>query len=183
MNLDSTHIKILKDIKSFTKVKKYRGMLPSKLALFNQDRKFDELLEAGLVQRLYVTTACGSESLYFKLTDNGHGFLDSLSPEELCADECPREYGDEEDDYLTTDQASILNDIYHYSKITKHGGIMPTELLGEFDSRIINALFSKGCLIRVKADMGRSRKRKGLMLSEKGLRLLLFFTHDREPAS
>ncbi len=174
MRADATHAAILKDVAAFSKIKRYRGMLPTRLVMYQDQIKIDELLEAGFIERLNVSMPCGSEHTLLKLTDAGSEAVkvldrpdaDSPAKQELVSQE-PEACRVLEN--LNEEQMDILNDVFHYSKIKRFGGMMHYDELSIYDVKNVNILFARGFVIRVKADLGSGKKRKGLILSEKGL--------------
>ncbi len=183
MQFDNQHLKILKDISAFSGIKRYRGMLPAKLAVFHNPAKVEELVEEECVERIVISLACGSERVMLKLTDHGHELLEELLPlyEEVAREEEINAPCDEQASEpppaseLTKTQCILLSDVYHYSKIHSFGGLMPVEILDAYDPRDVSSLSGNGYLIHVKAEMGKGKKRKGVILSDKALRLLQHF--------
>lgn len=177
MHIENQHFEILNDIAKFADVERYRGMLPAKLALCYDTRKVEELIEANLVERVFISFSCGQESQLLKLTEQGRTALEDLcdpggedpaqprgkkiliQPKPECAE-------------LTPEQMQIMSDILHYSKIHRFGGLMPHTETTVYPPRDLNILFARGFVIRVKAELGSGKKRKGLILSDKGLRCL-----------
>lgn len=178
MQLDAQHVEILQDIIVFSSVERYRGMLPSKLALCHDQRKIDELVAADLVERMEMSYPCGQESTMLKLTETGQIVMDNLAREGAhIVQPRPRQERHEvaipsECQGLSDQQWQILQDIFHYSKISRFGGIMPNDETENYPPRELNQLFALGFIIRVKAEIGTGEKRKGYILSDKGLRCL-----------
>jgi DNA-binding PadR family transcriptional regulator len=179
--MDEAHLKILQDVAAFARIRKYRGMLPSKLALFYDEGKIQELLAGGCLERIHVTYACGSETTFYKLTDKGQDCLKALKDKGLEAEPAPAAphppppAGAEartEDEELSKDQLILLGDIYHSSQMHRHGGVMPADELEHCQVKDLNTLFGLGYIIRVKVETGSGQKRKGYILSDKGLRYL-----------
>ncbi len=182
MQLDAEHLKALRDVAAFGRIKRYHGMLPAKLAMFLEESKLKDLLQAGYIERLHVSFSCGSETKLLKLTDKGEELVARLRAEGTLEDTSPpvtagttppnqSEAGEEHRpalEPLTREQLIILNDIYHFSKITRFGGIMPLDKLKEYAAADINTLYGRGFIIRVKAEVGAGAKRKGYILSDKG---------------
>lgn len=183
MQFDNQHLKILKDISAFSGIKRYRGMLPAKLAVFHNPDKVEELVEEECVERIVISLACGSERVMLKLTDRGHELLEELLPiyEEVAREEdidapCEEQASEPPPaSELTKTQCILLSDVYHYSKIHSFGGLMPFEILDAYDASDVSSLSGNGYLIHVKAEMGKGKKRKGVILSDKALRLLQHF--------
>lgn len=187
MQFDQQHFKILKDINAFSGIKRYRGMLPAKLAIFHDASKVEELVDEECVERIVITFACGSERVMLKLTERGHDLLEELLPiyeeavEEVDMEAaCP---GQEEEtpvvevkrvpaSNLSKSQCILLSDVYHYSKIHSFGGLMPSDILETYSPKDISSLSGNGYLIHVKAEVGKGKKRKGVILADKALRLL-----------
>lgn len=183
MHFDHQHFKVLKDISAFSGIKRYRGMLPAKLAVFHNPDKVEELVDEECVERIVISLACGSERVMLKLTERGHELLEELLPiYEEDAKEGEQEASDAGPDAepppateLTRAQCILLSDVYHYSKIHSFGGLMPADVLEAYDPKDTSSLSGNGYLIHVKAEMGKGRKRKGVILSDKALRLLQHF--------
>jgi len=177
MKLDTQHVEILQDIASFSSIERYRGMLPAKLAMCHDQRKINELVAADLVERMEMSYACGQEAVLLKLTESGEEVMDDLATNgsrgltlrrkvqepRQCEPECLT---------LSREQWQIVSDIYHFSKIRRFGGIMPSTEADNYPPRDMNQLFALGFVIRVKAEIGTGEKRKGFILSDKGLRCL-----------
>ncbi|QJT10446.1 hypothetical protein [Oceanidesulfovibrio marinus] len=189
MQFDQQHFKILKDINAFSGIKRYRGMLPAKLAIFHDAGKVEELVDEECVERIVITFACGSERVMLKLTERGHDLLEELLPvyEEAAKEADLGEVCSEGEDSqvvevkrtptssLSKTQCILLSDVYHYSKIHSYGGLMPSDILETYSPKDISSLSGNGYLIHVKAEVGKGKKRKGVILSDKALRLLQGF--------
>ncbi len=174
MKLESQHIEILKDIESFSDVARYRGMLPASLAMCYSESAIEELVQAQFIERMFISYSCGKESRFFKLTDQGRAELHWLNqggPHDADA----RKKGSQRNpdcDELTEEQLQIMSDILHFSKIHRYGGLMPQSETEIYPPQELNRLFARGFVIRVKAELGSGKKRKGLILSDLGLRCL-----------
>ncbi|TVM30691.1 hypothetical protein [Oceanidesulfovibrio marinus] len=189
MQFDQQHFKILKDINAFSGIKRYRGMLPAKLAIFHDAGKVEELVDEECVERIVITFACGSERVMLKLTERGHDLLEELLPvyeeaakEADLGEVCPEgedsqvvEVKRTHTSSLSKTQCILLSDVYHYSKIHSYGGLMPSDILETYSPKDISSLSGNGYLIHVKAEVGKGKKRKGVILSDKALRLLQGF--------
>lgn len=173
MQLSTELNQLLTDIEAFSSIKRYRGMLPSKHALLFHPDSIKELIEAGLIERLVVSFACGAENTLLRLTPSGREALQQQhgAPKEPSQsyDADPTTISHED---LTSDQFEILQDIHHYTMIKRYGGIMPNEEVKNYDTKAINELFCHGLIIRVKVETHEQKKRKGVILSEKGFRYL-----------
>lgn len=177
MQTDDAKLRILQDIRNFTKVRRYRGMFPTKLAMFHDQNVIDELLEEGFIERIFIDLPCGSESKLLKLTEAGMDYLDTLcslppDPAVAVSADCEPESAEPDPEALTKDQKVLLSDIYHFSNIRRFGGMMPREELENYNLRDVNTLYVRGYIIRIKAESGSGKKRRGMMLSDKGLRIM-----------
>jgi hypothetical protein len=172
MTPNHTYVKILRDIEAFAPVRRYYGMLPFKLAVFHDDPCTEELIRAGLMERVFMDLPCGSENTLFRLTDEGRAYLRQAGVlQEDGDDGAEAEASDE--DALTKEQRVLLKDIYHCSRIHRFDGMMPVDMVDSASTRDMNALFRDGYVLKVTSDTGASGKRKGLILSRKGLERLL----------
>ncbi len=173
MELTLRHLRILKDIAAFSRVKRYRGMLPGKLALCYDQSLIDELLAAGLISRLQASYSCGSETMLLKLSTQGEQLLHDLAlpgqaDESSCAEDAlPVD--------ITPEQRLLLNDIFHFSQISRFGGMMPNTEIDAYAPRDVNTLFAKGYIVRVKSESGSGVGLKGLILSDRGIAALRAF--------
>ncbi len=174
---DQAHFKILKDISAFSSIKRYHGMLPAKLALFYDQSKVNKLIEDECVERIVISFPCGSETVMLALTERGHEMLEALLPEyeKAVARVSPAEEDDgsmQAQSGLSREQCILISDVYHYSNIHEYGGLMPYDILERYSSKDVNALSASGYLIHVKAEMGKGKKRKGVILTDKALSTL-----------
>lgn len=167
MQLNQEHLKILKDVSVFSKVHRYHGMLPRKLTLFYDEEIIDDLLHAEYIERVHFNYPCGSNTMLLRLTSAGQ---QALKLNEDVIESMPPEQVEE----LTQEQWDVLSDVYHISQLREHAGILPLEKVDamKVDPKIVNHLYARGFLIRVKAEMGTGKKRKGYIISNKGLRYL-----------
>lgn len=177
MQLLEMHKEILQDIASFSSIERYRGMMPAKLALCFDEGRIDELVESGLIERIEISYACGQEATLLKLTEEGEQTLTALAEGDTetlarLRRKVEPEPPPHECVHLSKDQMQIISDVYHFSKISRFGGLMPQDEIAYYDQRAVNELFAQGFVIRVKAELGSGAKRKGLILSDKGLRCL-----------
>jgi len=169
MQFDTRHLRILRDLSLFSKVKRYQGMLPAKLAVFYEDEKVRDLIEQGIVERYNISFPCGSHTAMLRLTEQGKQTVASL-PQSEAAEHDAATDGPAES--LSPEHAAALADIYHFSKIQRYGGMMPESELNNYDLKTINQLYALGFVARVSVDTGTKKKRKGLIVSEKALRYL-----------
>lgn len=167
MQLNQEHLKILKDVSVFSRVHRYHGMLPRKLTLFYDEDSIDDLLHAEFIERVHFNYPCGSNTILLRLTPSGQK---ALQENEDALEPLPGETLNE----LTQEQWDVLSDVYHISQLRRYAGIMPLQAVEEekLDPKIVNHLYARGFLIRVKAEMGSGKKRKGFLLTNKGLRYL-----------
>ncbi|GAB7079687.1 hypothetical protein [Megalodesulfovibrio paquesii] len=172
MQLQQEHLKILKDISLFARVHRYHGMLPRKLALFYDEAAIDELLEAELIERVHFKYPCGSNTMLLRLTPTG---ANTLQQQQASDDTLP---DNDVLDELTPEQWDVLSDMYHTSQLRRYAGILPLEKIDDerLNPKIINVLYARGFIIRVKAEMGSGKKRKGFIISNKGLRYLNLYS-------
>ncbi len=173
MQLTTELNQLLLDIDAFSAIKRYRGMLPSRHALLFHPDSIKKLIDAGLIERLVVSFACGAENTLLRLTPAGRALLQ----EEQAGQSDPMDFSQQDTTdvcytELTSEQFEILQDIHHYTMIKRYGGIMPNEEVKNYDTRTFNELFCNGLIIRVKVENRAQKKRKGVILSEKGFRYL-----------
>lgn len=170
MNLSNEHLTVLKDMAVFSKVRRYRGMLPHNVSIFYDEAVINDLVQNEYVERIQVSFSCGSERVLLKPTKKG---LDAAEKLRQADTETDKEKKIRElRALLTEEQFDILNDVHHYSHIRRHNGMMPMEKLEIYDTKSVNELYGQGFIIKVKAEPGTGKKRKGYILSEKGIAVL-----------
>ncbi len=165
MHTISPDMELLQDIASFSKVRRYKGMLPSKLTLFYDESRVEELITSGYIERLIVSYPCGSEPSYLRLTNSGEEMLQNLGISSAPQKRSPKRLVDD----LTEEQLLLLNDLFHYAQVTCNGGMAPISCIEAESLKDLNMLLTKGYALRVKTESGKGKKRKGLVLTEKGL--------------
>ncbi|TVM26709.1 hypothetical protein, partial [Oceanidesulfovibrio marinus] len=133
----------LKDINAVSGIKRYRGMLPAKLAIFHDAGKVEERVDEECVEHIVITFSCVSELVMLKRTERGHDLIDELLPVyEAAAKEadlvevCPEfeesqvvEVNRTHTSCLAKTQCILLSDVYHDSKIHSYGALMPSDIL------------------------------------------------------
>lgn len=156
MNPSPTQLEILRSAAAFATVSRYQGALPKRQALLYDKEELCALEREGLLERIELSYPCGRSMAGWRLTTAGRDCL----PEGDTAGE-----GE-----LFPEHLRILNDVYHYSRLTGFHGMMPKDLARQFDKDDLEDLFNHGYLLRiaVKSD----GKAKGWVVSAKGVRAL-----------
>lgn len=144
---------ILRAAAAFATVARYQGTLPRRQALLFAKDDLSCLEESGLLERVTLSASCGKSVAGWRLTDAGRQALPGTVP----ADE----------QTLLPEYLRILNDVYHYSRITSFRGMMPAELGRQFDKDDLDDLFNHGYLLRIKVKT--AGKAKGWVVSTKGM--------------
>ncbi len=163
---------IIKAAAAFSSLDRYQGALPKKHALIYDEDDLAVLINDGLLETMRFTFSCGRQSEGLRLTALGREALAGLPQDE------PEDALDDGLDELAPEHIDIMNDIYHFSKITKNKGVMPKELSRRYVAEDLDDLFSRGYILRVKvkvkskADAKSAKPVKGYVLSSKGLRII-----------
>lgn len=148
---------ILKAAAAFATVERYQGTLPRRQALLYAKDDLRVLDDAGLLECVKLSYPCGRSMAGWRLTEAGRSAL----PEPEAADE-PE---------LLPEHLRILNDVYHYSRLSAFRGMMPQDLARrQFDKDDLEDLFSHGYLLRIRIKT--DGKAKGWVVSNKGLHAL-----------
>lgn len=148
---------ILRAAAAFATVERYQGTLPKRQAVLFAKDDLEALEDAALLERVKLSYPCGKSVAGWRLTPAGKALL----PE--CEDE---EFGE-----LMAEHLRILNDVYHYSRISSFRGMMPKALAKDsFDADDVRDLFSHGYLLRIR--IKGAGKTKGWVVSGKGLAAL-----------
>lgn len=156
MKPSSKQLDILRATAAFATVERYQGTLPKRQALLFSKDDLAELEDAGFLERVKLSFPCGKTMAGWRLTATGRQALPGQKTIE--------------DGELAPEHLRILNDVYHYSRITSHRGMMPKELAKLFDDDDMSDLFTHGYLLRIRIkSMGKS---KGWVVSKKGLTAL-----------
>ncbi len=162
MDLTISCANIIRAISQFAALDRYQGALPRKHALLYEENDLKALIDAGLVERMKFTFSCGRNSEGFRLTAAGREALAGLP------DTASDEGG------LAPEHIDIMNDIYHFSKISRNKGVMPKDMARRYQREDLDDLFSRGYVLRVKvkAFPKDGKAVKGFVLSSKGLRII-----------
>jgi len=172
MEITPSQEDIIKAVAAFSSLDRYQGALPKKHALIYDENELNALMEEGLIEKMRFTFSCGRQSEGLRLTALGREALAGL-PQEV-----PEDAMDEGASELAPEHIDIMNDIYHFSKITRNKGVMPRELSRRYLNEDLEDLFSRGYILRVKVkvkskdDAKDARTIKGYVLSAKGLRIV-----------
>ena len=158
---------ILKAAAAFATVERYQGTLPRRQALLYAKDDLRALDDAGLLECIKLSYPCGRSMAGWRLTEAGRLAL----PEPEAADE-PE---------LLPEHLRILNDVYHYSRLSAFRGMMPQDLARrQFDKDDLEDLFTHGYLLRIRIKT--DGKAKGWVVSNKGLCALRRSQGKAEPA-
>jgi len=156
MKPSSKQLDILRATAAFATVERYQGTLPKRQALLFSKGDLAELEDAGFLERVKLSFPCGKTMAGWRLTAAGREMLTGQ--------------GSMEDRELAPEHLRILNDVYHYSRITSHRGMMPKELAKQFDADDMRDLFTHGYLLHIRVKS--AGKSKGWVVSQKGLAAL-----------
>ena len=154
MQPTTAQIDILRAAAAFASVRRYNGTMPKRQALHYDKTLLAGLEDAGFLDRVKLSFACGKDMEGWRLTDPGRRTLAGAE------DQAP----------LLPEHLRILSDVYHYSRLSQNRGLMPKELAKDFDADDLRDLFLHGYLLRIRLK-GRVTA-KGWVVSEKGLAAL-----------
>lgn len=149
-------LEILRAARAFAVVDRYQGTLPKRQALLFSKDDLRALEESACLERVKLSYPCGRSMAGWRLTAVGRQCL----PE-------PDLAGEPE---LLPEHLRILNDVYHFSRLSGFHGMMPKELARQFDKDDLEDLFSHGYLLRIR--IKNAGKGKGWVVSNKGLTAL-----------
>lgn len=173
MTLTSRELGILKDIQNYSRIERYHGMLPARLADVYDEGAVETLIELGLIEEGAILTKCGSNPSGYRLTDEGWLALSECGCNtrdsrwaKLAASEHP------DVDSLDEGTLDILADLYHLSRLRRSGGLVRKELLEGYDRSSLSALYDLGLVYWVKLKGKKVESGKGYMISDKAIRLL-----------
>lgn len=145
---------ILRAAGAFATVERYQGSLPKRQALVFPKDDLHFLEDAGLLERIKLSYPCGRTLAGWRLTPAGTYVLPDTAPDA--------------EPELAPEHLRILNDVYHYSRISGFHGMMPKELARQYDKDDVEDLFAHGFLLRIRIkDAG-----KGWVVSSKGVAAL-----------
>ncbi|WP_300160981.1 hypothetical protein [Solidesulfovibrio sp.] len=157
MKLPPMQQEILRAAAAFATVERYQGALPRRQALLYSKKDLAALEEAGLLERIKLSYPCGRTMAGWRLTEAGRL--------ELPQAETP------EEPELMPEHLRILNDVYHYSRLSTFRGMMPGDVARrQCDKDDLEDLFNHGYLLRIRVK--NDGKAKGWVVSNKGLAAL-----------
>lgn len=173
MILSQQHIKLLQDVSSFSGMERYHGLMPERHALLYDDEVVQDLLENNLVDEGHITTSCGLETKGYRLSDTARDDLARLGVD--LRDHDWDQIKDSKliiEDELTREDIELLTEVYHYSKIKRHHGIAPKELMEDCDKKRLKDLYKSGYLFNIRLKGQTVKHEKGYVLTEKAHSLL-----------
>lgn len=173
MILTQEHIQILREIGGFATVKRYHGMLPEKHAILYDEEILASLLEQELVEEGAIFSQCGASSKGYRLSAKAREQLKDLGLEFDHEDwEKISTIDFVSQDGLGQEHIDLLTDMQHFSRISLYGGIVPKEIMEEYDKKVVGLLYDGGYIFYIKLKGAGVRHKKGYVLSEKGAYVL-----------
>jgi hypothetical protein len=147
---------ILRATAAFAAVARYQGTMPKRQALVYAKDDLAILEDAGFLEQVKLSYPCGKSVAGWRLTNAGRRLLPGQE-----------HIGEEE---LEPEHLRILSDVYHYSRISRFGGMMPKELGKDYDADDMRDLYWHGYLLRIR--LKGAKRAKGWVVSAKGLAVL-----------
>ena len=154
MHTTAAHVDILRAAAAFSSIERYNGTMPRRQALHYDKTRLAELEDAGFLERVKLSFPCGKDVEGWRITAGGRFAL----------------AGEDAASALEPEHLRILNDVYHFSRLSGFHGMMPKELARQFDKDDLEDLFSHGYLLRIRIKT--DGKAKGWVVSNKGLHAL-----------
>ncbi|GAB7023052.1 hypothetical protein [Salidesulfovibrio brasiliensis] len=173
MKLSSRDLGVLKDIQNYSRIERYHGMLPAKLADVYDEGVIARLVDLELIEEGAILTKCGSNPSGYRLTDDGKA---ALSDSGFCARDSrwAKLTASEHPDVDSLDEGTldVLADLYHLSRLRRSGGLVRKEFLEDYDNSSLSALYDLGLVYWVKLKGKKVESGKGYMISDKAIRML-----------
>lgn len=154
---------ILRATAAFATVDRYQGTLPKRQALLFAKTDMTALETSGFLELVKLSFPCGKAVDGWRLTEIGREWLIAQGWD---------------DGELAPEHLRILNDVYHYSRISRFRGMMPKECGKDYDADDLRDLFTHGYLLRIQVKG--TDKTKGWLVSAKGLAALRLIRETKE---
>jgi hypothetical protein len=169
MELSHDHIQALKEIDSFSSVKRYHGMMPEKHALLFDETLLGYLRENQLLEEGVIFSKCGLSTRGYRVSDQARSMLKDMGVD-LAADgwEALEAIDFVSQDGLDAGHLDLLRDMDRISRVKVFGGLVPKHIMAEFDRNHVKTLYEGGYIFYIRIKGAEVRHTKGYILSEKG---------------
>jgi len=162
MILSERDLQILKNVRFFTKMHRYGGMLPAKYLLLYENDDLEQLIAHDYLERAVLSTPSNTAYPGLRLGSAGRKLINE--------EEMPviRD-GIQE---IPVELVDIMEDIHHFSRIGRYRGLMPEKKAREYEACDLEDLLNHGYVYRVKIRWAAGKKSDGYVISTKGHHLL-----------
>ncbi len=173
MDLSHETIQVLKEIQSFSTVKRYHGMMPEKQAMLYEAEVLDHLKANDLVEEGVIFSKCGLSSRGYRVADQARALLKEYGLDLETDDwEAIGRFGFISQEGLEPEHLDILRDMDRITRVKIFGGLVPKHIMIEFDKKQVKTLYEGGYIFYIKIKGADVRYTKGYILSEKGTYLV-----------
>lgn len=173
MDLSRETIQVLKEIQSFSTVKRYHGMMPEKQAMLYEDDVLEHLRSNGLVEEGVIFSKCGLSSRGYRVADQARALLKEYGLDLETDDwEALGRFGFISQEGLEPEHLDILRDMDRLTRVKVFGGLVPKHVMDEFDKQRVKTLYEGGYIFYIKIKGPEVKYTKGYILSEKGTYLV-----------
>jgi len=162
MNLTERELQILKNVRFFSKMHRYGGMLPAKYLLLYENDDLEKLIGQDFLERAVLSTPSNTAYPGLRLGGAGKKLIDEA--------ESPAVKDGNLD--IPIELVDIMEDIHHFSRIGRYRGLMPEKKAKEYESSDMEDLLNHGYVFRVKIRWAEGKKCDGYVISTKAHRLL-----------
>jgi len=162
MNLTERDLQILKNVRFFTKMHRYGGMLPGKYLLLYENDDLEKLIAHDYLERAVLSTPSNTVYPGLRLGAAGRKLINEEETPVI-------QDGTQE---IPIELVDIMEDVYHFSHIGRYRGLMPEKKAREYEPSDLEDLLNHGYVYRVKIRWAEGKKIEGYVISTKAHHLL-----------
>jgi hypothetical protein len=162
MTLSERELQILKNVRFFTKMHRYGGMLPAKYLLLYENDDLEKLVAQDYLERTVLSTPSNTAYPGLRLGSAGRKLINEA--------ESPVVKDGAQD--VPIELIEIMEDIHHFSRIGRYRGLMPEKMAREYEDSDMEDLLNHGYVYRVKIRWAEGEKSEGYVISTKAHHLL-----------
>lgn len=166
-------LEVLRDVYSFSKIKRYHGLLPETESAVYDEGTIQNLVLAGLLEEGIIFTTCGSKLRGWRLTGQSQKLLEETGVDFNRINwENIRQTPSIDEDGLEKEHFDVLLDIYHMTKVKVFSYVAPKDLLEPFGRNMLKFLYDAGYLLYIKIKGSDVKRQKGYILTDRATGIL-----------
>ncbi|MBF0480781.1 MAG: hypothetical protein HQK81_06765 [Desulfovibrionaceae bacterium] len=162
MSLSERERQILKNVRFFSRMHRYGGMMPAKYLLLYENDDLGRLIAADYLERVVLSTPSNTDYPGLRLGRAGAKLINE--------EEAPVIRDGNQD--IPVELVEIMEDIHHFSRIGRYRGLMPEKKARQYEASDLEDLLNNGYVYKVKTRSPGGKKNEGYVISTKTHHLL-----------